>query len=174
MKRIAVGSKNPVKIAAVRNVVSMIWKDSNVIAVDVPSGVGEQPMSDEEAIRGALNRAKASMERTDADVGVGIEGCIVDNEYGMFLSGWTVVTSKRGEIGIGSGNRLLLPEPIASQLRKGKELGPVVDEIVGGTGIKEERGVIGFLTSNMITRVKATEAGLICAMARFLNPGFYE
>ncbi|MHC1566343.1 MAG: DUF84 family protein, partial [Candidatus Syntropharchaeia archaeon] len=37
--RIAVGSKNPVKIKAVKNVLSKFYRDLEVISVEVDSGV---------------------------------------------------------------------------------------------------------------------------------------
>ena len=174
MKTIAIGSKNPVKIAAVRNVALRIWKDVEIVALDVPSGISHQPSSDDEAIQGALNRAKQSLDRTGADLGIGIEGCVVRTNYGTFLSGWAAAISNRGEIGIGSGARLLLPRRIASEIATGKELGPVVDGLVGERNVKQDRGAIGVFTNDLMTRTTATEQSIICALARFLNPQYYE
>ncbi len=172
--KIALGSRNPIKIEAARNVTSIVWKGADFIAIDVSSNVSDQPRSDEEAIRGALNRANASREKTGSDIGIGIEGCIVENEFGMFLSGWAAVVDSSGNVGIGSGIRMLLPERLALQVRGGKELGPLMDEITGQTNLKQQRGVVGILTNNMITRTKATESSIVCALSRFLNPKYYE
>lgn len=172
--RIALGSRNPAKIEAARKVTSAVWKDAELIAIDVPSNVSDQPRSDQEAIRGALNRAKLSREKTGSDIGIGIEGCTVENEFGMFLSGWAVVVDSSGRVGIGSGIRMLLPERLALQVRSGKELGPLTDETTGQTNLKRQRGVVGILTNNMITRINATESSIVCALARFLNPKYYE
>ena len=64
MKKVAVGSKNPVKIEAVRLAFKTAWprKEWAVEGVEVDSGVPDQPMSDEESICGARNRAQRSLE----------------------------------------------------------------------------------------------------------------
>ncbi len=172
--RVAVGSENPVKIAAVKNVILRIWTDTDIVAVKVPPGVSEQPTSDEEAIKGATKRALLSLEKTNADLGIGLEGCTVDTKYGMFVSGWVVVTDKNGEIGLGGGGKLLLPEKIASEVRKGRELGPVVDEFVGGHNIKQKQGAVGVLTNNLVSRTGAFERCVMYALTKFINPQHYE
>lgn len=172
--RIAVGSENPVKISAVKNVVSGIWVDADVVAVKVSPGVSEQPTSDDEAIKGALRRASLSLEKTGADLGIGLEGFTADTKHGMFVSGWVVAINKNGEVGLGGGGKLLLPEKIASEVRKGKELGPAVDKFVGGHNIKQKQGAVGVLTNDLVSRTAAFERCVIYALAKFINPKYYE
>lgn len=174
MKKISVGSKNPVKIAAVENVVKKIWPDAEIIAVEVSSGVSEQPTSDDEAIKGASHRAKLSLQESKADLGIGLEGCTVDTKYGMFLSSWVVVMDRNKKIGISCGGRLLLPEKIAVKVRQGKGLGLVIDEFVGEHNIKQKQGTVGILTNGLITRTSALEKSVTYALAKFINPSYYQ
>lgn len=174
MRTISVGSKNPVKIAAVENVVKKIWPDAEVVAVEVGHGISEQPTSDDEAIEGATNRAKLSLEKTGADLGIGMEGHTIDTKHGMFLSGWVVAVDKKDNMGIGGGNNLLLPEKIASEIRKGRELGPVMDEFTGINNIKQKQGAVGFLTNDLITRTTTVEKSIIYALARFITSDYYK
>ena len=171
--RISVGSKNPVKIAAVKNAVNSLWVNADVVAVAVGSGVSEQPMSDDEAINGAATRARLSLEKADAHLGVGLEGCTIDTMYGMFVTGWAAVVDKTDKIGIGGGGRLLLPEKIASEVRKGKELGPLMDEFTGECNVKQKQGAVGVLTNNLVLRASAFEQCVIYALARFITD-YYE
>lgn len=172
--RISVGSKNPVKIAAVKNAVNSLWSNADVVAVAVWSGVSSQPTSDDEAINGAATRAQLSLEKADADLGVGLEGCTVDTVYGMFVTGWVVVVDKNSNIGIGGGGRLLLPEKIASEIRKGKELGPVMDEFTGEYNVKQKQGAVGVLTNNLVLRTHAFERTVMYALVKFINPDYYQ
>lgn len=172
--RVSVGSKNPVKLASVKNVVKKIWPDAEVVDAEVSSLVRDQPMSNEESIEGALNRANSSLKKTGADIGIGLEGGVYDTKYGMFLSGWVVAADRNGTIGIGGGGGLLLPEKIASELRCGKELGPVMDEFTGEHNIKHKQGTVGVLTNNLIPRTDAFEKSVIFALARFINPEYYD
>ena len=168
------GSENPVKIRGVTNVVKKIWPQAEVIPVDVSPGVSEQPTSDDEAIKGATNRAKLSLQKTGTDIGIGLEGCTLDTVYGMFVSGWVVAVDKKRVTGIGCGGRLLLPEKVASEVRKGRELGPVIDEFVGECNTKQKQGAVGILTNNLVSRTAAFERTVIYALTKFIKPEYYE
>ncbi|MDV3104625.1 DUF84 family protein [Thermococcus waiotapuensis] len=50
--RIAVGSTNPTKVLAVKEVMEVIYGDVEVFGVEVDSGVPDQPVGMEEIIRG--------------------------------------------------------------------------------------------------------------------------
>lgn len=174
MKKIAVGSKNPVKIAAVKRAVKDIWPKAKIVSVEVSHGICEQPTSDDEAIKGAKNRARASLKMAGVDLGIGLEGGVNDTSHGMFLTGWIVVVDKKGNVGVGSGGRLLLPEKIALEIKKGKELGPVMDKFIGGKNIKQKQGAVGIFTNNLITRTEALEKAVVYALAKFISPKYYR
>ena len=172
--KIAVGSKNPVKIKAVENAAKRFWPDAEVIGMEVNHGTSAQPTSDEEAIEGATKRAKMSLQQADADLGFGLEGNTVDTKHGMLLSGWVAVANKQGELGISCCGSLLLPEKIAAEVRNGKELGPASDAFHGTDNIKQKEGTVGILTKGAVTRTKAFEHGAVYALAKFLNPEYYK
>lgn len=76
--RIFVGSINPVKVSAVADLISQypFLAGSTVEGVAVESGVGKQPLSLEETVTGAMNRARALWGQGDKaadDLFVGIE-----------------------------------------------------------------------------------------------------
>jgi len=74
---INVGSKNQVKVGAVKDLISEypLLEGAEVIAVEVSSGVSEQPRSIEETIQGAKNRAINAFK--DCDLSVGHESGII-------------------------------------------------------------------------------------------------
>lgn len=174
MKIISVGSKNPIKIKAVENVVKKLWPEMNILSWDAPSLVSEQPVTDEEAILGATNRAKFALRESGADMAVGLEGCTIDTKYGMFVSHWVVVMDKNGNTGIGAGGKVLLPEKVALEIRKGRELGPVMDDFIGEKNTKQKQGAAGILTGGLIKRTDALEKTLIYALSKFINPHYYK
>ena len=59
--RVAVGSKNPVKLAAVRQAFFRAFPDRPLVCVghDVPSGVSDQPWGHDETEMGARQRASS-------------------------------------------------------------------------------------------------------------------
>jgi len=174
LKKIAIGSLNPVKTRAVENVINKVWPGAEIVCVNVPSGVSDQPISDEESIMGATNRARLALENTNADLGIGLEGGVNDSEHGMFLCSWCVALDKNGVKSVGCGGRLLLPEKIANELRKGKELGPVMDELLNDHNVKQKQGTVGILTNNLVTRTAAFERAVIYALTKFINSKNYE
>ena len=173
--RIAVGSTNPTKVEAARRAAAKVWPEGEVVAVAVPSGVAEQPMSDDETIRGAVNRARNALAAVEgASVGMGVEGGVQDTPHGLFVGGWAAVVDREGCLGIGAGGRVLLPESIARRIRAGEELGPVMDDFSGRRNVKHGEGAIGIFTNGLIERTAALEIALTYALARFITPENYE
>ncbi len=167
--KIIVGSKNPVKIGAVKSASSKTWKDKkiDIIGIEASSKVSEQPRTNEEAIKGALNRAKESISKNKSNLGIGIESCVYENNFGMFVTAWAVAINKKGDIGIGGGGSLLLPDKISKEIKKGKELGPVMDGFTGENDTKKKQGTVGILTNNLIKREESLEKAVIFALSKF-------
>jgi len=172
--KIAVGSTNPVKATAVRQVALQKWPDAEVTAVNVPSGVSEMPMSDAEAISGARNRALAAKTALGADLGIGLEGGVQLADGRLLLCGWVVVVDGNGREGVGGAGRLPLPPIIADRVLAGEELGPVMDDLVAGHNTKQKGGAVGALTAGLVPRADAFALGVAYALAPFVAPEFYE
>lgn len=173
---IAVGTNNKVKIQAVTNACEKIFKKELVIqSVEVSSGVSDQPMSDQESIEGAINRAMAAMGKIQADFGIGLEGGVTEIGDQMFLTGWVAVVHKDGRKGLASSGRILLPQRVAEELKKGeRELGQIIDEISGVVDVKHGLGTGGILTNGLTNRRTSFKNACIEAMARFISPQFFQ
>lgn len=169
MLNIAVGSQNPAKQDAVKTAFSKMGFNIQITGLDVLSGVSPQPMSDEETIQGAINRAKAVLERGPFDYGIGLEGGLAKTSYGTFLCNWGAVVSREGVLGIAGGLRILLPDEVVVGIERGAELGDVIDNWAGGKDIKKKEGTIGILTLGQITRRQMFQDVTICAFSRFHN-----
>ncbi len=171
--KIVVGSTNPVKVAAVRQVAQQQWPEAVVIPVDVATGVSDMPMSDAESLTGAQNRARAALTLTQADLGVGLEGGVNPEAIGLVLHGWVVVVDGNGRTGIGGAGRLPLPEAIARRVLAGEELGPVMDDVLGQTEVRKRGGAVGALTAGLVLREEAFAQGVAYALAPFVAPQLY-
>jgi inosine/xanthosine triphosphatase len=170
----AVGSTNPAKVQAAANVIARVWPAAAIGSVSVESGVRPQPLSDEEAIIGAQNRAINGRAHFDADLGVGIEGNTVDSIHGMFSTAWVAVVDRQGVVGLGAAGRFLLPDWVADAIRNGAELGPLMDEFIGEQNTKQRQGAVGILTGGLLTRGQALETAVALALARFVNSEHYR
>ncbi|KAJ3120490.1 hypothetical protein HK100_012780, partial [Physocladia obscura] len=94
---VAVGTTNKAKVSAVTEAVNNLFpgQEITVHGVSVLSGVRNQPMSDEETIEGATNRANRAFAVVEnADFGVGVEGGIHKIGDRYFDGGWIVVVDK--------------------------------------------------------------------------------
>jgi len=161
--RIAIGSHNPVKIAATRNVMLKIFPQVKIIPVEVDSKVSRSPRSDEEAIAGARARGKQAFYLTNAELGVGLEGgaTTIDGKY--MTAGWAAIFNG-DRYCLGGGGHLLLPPAVEHKIkRERKELGDAMDELTGGENTKQKMGAIGILTKGLSNRQRAYECILVHA-----------
>lgn len=164
--QVGVGSRNPVKLAATERAFDSIAEPARVEAVDVDSGVSEQPIGDEETIQGAKNRARAAIQ--GYDIGVGIEGGVAEGPGGWFLIMWAAATDG-SRVDIGCGPRIRLPGEIVAQVRAGRELGPVMDEEIGQSNVARNQGAAGALTGGIIDRESALRHALAGALGPFVT-----
>ncbi|WP_336511353.1 DUF84 family protein [[Bacillus] enclensis] len=152
MLKIAIGTQNKAKVQAIEKGFQGRFDDVSFQCLKTESNVSEQPFSDQETIEGALNRAKNVLRMTDADIGIGLEGGVTETFYGMFLINWGSLVDRNGNEIIAGGARISLPEEIADGLRKGRELGPLMDEFTSKTGIRQNEGAVGVFTDGIVTR----------------------
>ncbi|WP_221566438.1 DUF84 family protein [Alkalihalobacillus sp. TS-13] len=146
---VAIGSKNPAKVQAVESVVETLnWQ---VEGIKVPSQVSAQPFSDAETRKGAVNRAKACVD-SGFELGIGLEGGVVDTPDGLFLCNWGALVTEAQITYVASGAKILLPKEISEPVRSGIELGDVMAEYTNKRDVRTQEGAIGVFTDGWITR----------------------
>ncbi|BCB05314.1 DUF84 family protein [Bacillus sp. KH172YL63] len=150
--KIAIGTQNPAKVQAIQKAFSQLYEQAEFEALQAESHVSEQPLSDEETIEGALNRARGVLESTGSEIGIGLEGGVSDSTDGMILCNWGALVDSNGNEIIAGGARIPLPEEISAKIQEGYELGPLMDDYTKRTGISKKEGAIGVFTNDLITR----------------------
>jgi len=174
-RSIAVGSTNPVKLGAVRAVLGVVAPSAKIESIAVASTVPDQPFGDDETIRGALARAAAAREALNADIGVGIEGGVVEQPDGsMRTCAWAAIVDAHGTSGVGGSLAMSLPAEVAAMIRDGVELGVAMDRLVGQRDTKRGRGAVGILTGGLVDRQRAYEVLVAYALAPFMTRDFYD
>lgn len=172
--RVAVGSMNPVKIAAVRAVVARLDPTAVVLGSNVDSGVPAQPFGDVETQQGAEARARAALVLLGASLAVGLEGGVVDLPDGsMRTCAWAVAIDPTGTVGIGGSLAISLPAVVAIRVRAGEELGHAMDAVANTVGTKHGLGAVGILTAGLIDRQRAYESLVTYALAPWLAPDYF-
>ncbi|EJG0185741.1 inosine/xanthosine triphosphatase [Vibrio parahaemolyticus] len=170
-QKVVIASLNPAKINAVKSTFQSVFPQQafEFVGISVPSEVADQPMTNEETHRGAVNRVKnAKVEMPTADFYVGLEAGIEGN----VTFAWMVIESDthRGESRSAS---LMLPPEVLAQLADANELGDVMDKVFGTENIKQKGGAISLLTQNQLTRSSVYHQALILALIPFTNPDHF-
>lgn len=181
------------KVEAVREALALYsaslgeGMEFDLAAVEVPSGVRHTPLSREEMMAGARQRAEELVRIGRAQnqtwrYFVGLEGGLdvilddaAENGRRVFLENWVYVTDGNGRGAFGQSGAVVLPEALAKiVVDDGVELAEAVDAFAGGRGIRDAQGAWGVLTRNMITRQDAFRVAAINAFAPFFNRAVYE
>lgn len=175
-KKIIIASENPVKINAALEGFKLVFPKHNFEArgLSVSSGVSDQPSTERETLRGAINRADNAFKKdSSANFWTGMEGGIVDKNNEMTTFAWIVIKSNLGQISKTRTGNILVPPKIADLVRQGKELGHATDAIIGTSNIKQKSGIVGMLTNNLISRTDFYIHTIILGLAPFNNPELY-
>lgn len=144
-KKLFVGTKNKAKISAVIEV----FKDFDIIAMDTESGVKKQPLSEEETITGAKNRALSF----DSGYRLGLEAGVTKICENYFLINFGVLVTPDNEIFYGGGTYLPLPKEVGMKLYNSDiELKELMEEYTNIKNINQLGGAISVFTNNLVTR----------------------
>ncbi len=171
MQSIVVASTNPVKIQAALNGFQTMFPEHEWCAdgISVPSGVSAQPMTSQETLQGAANRAANAREQIpEADYWVGIEGGVDEVAGQMEVFAWIVVLS-RTRSGMSRTASFYLPQEVKRLVQQGMELGDADDIVFGRSNSKQQNGSVGLLTGDIVTRLDYYEHAVILALIPFKN-----
>lgn len=176
MKKIIIASKNPVKINSVKSGFNKMFPDEifEFEGFTFPSSVSDQPLTNEETILGAINRAENALNSIPlADYWVGIEGGIekIDSEMEAFA--WVVIKD-RTITGKARTGTFFLPPKVIALINAGKELGEADDIVFGHSNSKQDMGAVGILTHNLIDRTQYYSEAVILALIPFRNKEIFS
>lgn len=175
--RVAVGSTNPVKIKAVRNVLGELFRNLRVEGVNVGPEIPPQPIGQETIIKGAIDRARHALSAGGFDIGVGIEAGLVpiaQVNSGFVDMQWCAIVDKCGRVTLGHGAGFEYPPAVIDEvLEKNVEVGKIMERLTGIKQIGKRMGTIGYLSHGKLDRVRLTEQAVLMAMLPRLNPELY-
>ncbi len=204
---VAVGSIRRPKVNAVMEALNSVravcdfLPSFDVVGIEVPSGVRHTPLSREDLMAGARQRAEALVQMARANnerwkYFVGLEGGLdviagldaipsldvvpdldvvseASNRW-VFLESWAYVTDGEGRGSFGQSGAVLVPEALAETVvDDGVELSQAIDAFAGGHNIRDAEGAWGILTRNLVTRQDSFRAAVINAFAPFFNRELY-
>lgn len=163
--RVAVGSTNPVKVGAVKNIFTQIFGYVEVEAIEPDLDLEKQP-KERSTVEGAMRRARFAIESACSDFGVGIEAGLFLNEHiGRQLDvQYCAVVDASGNMTVGHGPGFQYPPAVLEAVAKGEAVGDVMARITGIEGIGRKSGSIGYLTDGMMDRTSLTEIAVLMSL----------
>lgn len=204
---VAVGSTRRPKLNAVTEALASIrdrFEDSQefeVVGMEVASGVRHTPLTREDLMAGARQRAEtlARVARESAHAWkyfVGLEGGFdviqgldampsldvmpeLDvvreaQQRWVFLESWAYVADDAGRGAFGRSGSVMVPEALAERVvDDGVELSEAIDAFANGHNIRDAEGAWGILTANLTTRQESFRLAVVNAFAPFFNLAIY-
>ena len=173
--KVAVGSRNPVKVNATKNVLDKIYGEVEAVSIDADSRVPDQPFGIDQTIEGAINRAKNAYS-DEFDISVGIESGLMETPNSLTgyidLQWCAVFDGDKITLGVSSGFEY--PPTVIEEVLNGKEVGDVMDEVTGVTNLGQKTGAVSHLSKGMLDRTENTEQCVLTAMIPRMNEEIYN
>lgn len=172
--KIAVGSVNPSKVDAVKEILKLYSSlaEAEVVGLNVASGVSDQPKTSQEIIEGAVNRAKNAYLHTRCDYGVGLESGLLEYPLAGHME-FTVCAIYDGQdYHFGFSPAFKCPETVCQIMQQENvnlndacyKAGLTADPEIG-----KSEGIIGILTKGRKTRKDYTKDAIIMALIHIEN-----
>lgn len=169
--RIAAGTTNPAKLKAINSAAISVLREVLVDSLEVDSGVPAQPWGDDQTAWGALCRARGAIADLGAGYGIGIESGLVDGPGGrVYVVSWAAAVDRSGRAGYGASERFPVPASLQDRLRQGAELGPLLDELLGQSGLAGREGAVSIFTAGRRDRADVLSIAVLHALIALLEP----
>ncbi len=132
MNTIILGTTSDAKLDIVKGVVKDIY---TVVAVNVDSGVSDQPLDEATAIQGAVNRAKQAIRQAvqGYEFSIGLEGGLSSIGGIYYLVCVSAIVDREDNVYIGISNKLPLPKEVSERVLRGEHFGEVIREFMKNT-----------------------------------------
>ena len=177
--KIAIWTLRESKIQAIKEAIKACpyfsQKEIEYISKKVSSDVSDMPLSLEETMKGAQNRARNLKNIwVEADFYVGLEWGTFKVSDRTFLLGVVYVENSAWEGHFGLSPAIEVPKKIEKMLyEEGKELGPIMEELSGVVDIRSKNGSMWAWSDDMLTRTQQFAMAFQAAISPFYN-SFYK
>lgn len=177
--KINIGSKNNVKIEAVREVIQDydILSDMEVEGRDVESGISEQPINIDETIQGAINRARNAYD--GCEYSFGIEDGLIQVQHTktgyMNICACVIYDGQKNHLGLSSAFEY--PRAVIKLvLEKEMDISQAFNKagITKNTKIGSDIGAIGILTHGRLIRKDYTKQAIMMALIHLENAKLFD
>ncbi len=176
--KINVGSKNDVKVQAVRESIRdyKFLSSAAVSGIDVRSEISEQPKTLEETIRGARNRARNAFQNCDYSFGLedGLMQVPTAETGYMNICACVIYDSRNYHLGLSSAFEYP-PEVTRLVFEEELDINQAFHRIclTKNPKVGSTEGAIGILTHGRLPRKEYTKQAIVTALIHLENSGGY-
>jgi inosine/xanthosine triphosphatase len=172
---IAIGSRNRAKTEGVRRAFEHFLLDVEFKELDVTTMVKSQPMSMDETVKGARQRAELAITKEGADFGVGVEAGLAELVEGFFLNVQiAAIADTADHLSFGCSSGFPIPTRFVERLKQNREeLDRYTHELAGAKKVREEEGIVYRLSGGRLSRVEMTEQCVSMALIPWMNAKLY-
>jgi len=172
--KIVVWTKNPAKIKAIEESLErVIYLEDDkieIIPLSVSSDVSDMPISMEENIQWAKNRAFNCSKEVEADLYVWMEWWTTLINDKVFLFWVVYIINSEWKENFGISNMIEVPEYFRKKIYdEWKELWPILVEATKEEDASKKWWAFGHWTDNMLTRTDQFVLAFISAIVPFYN-----
>ena len=167
------------KVREVEEVFRRFFPGSIVRGVEVESSVPPQPLSMDQTVKGAVNRAVRALRSVKgAEYGVGVEAGLI--EFKPSITGYLdvqlcAIVDLSGRLTLGTSSGFEFPPEVVRAVISGevRESEVVFERISGISGIGSKMGAIGYLTRGYVSRLDLTIQAVTSALIPRINEELY-
>jgi len=172
---VVIGSRNRAKTQGVRRAFKHFLKDVEFKELDVTALVKIQPMSMDQTVKGAKQRAELAIKSQGAGFGVGVEAGLVELPEGFFLNVQiAAIADTENHLSFGCSSGFPIPTRFVERLKQNsEELDRYTHELAGAKKVREEEGIVYRLSGGRMSRVEMTEQCVSMALIPWLNGKLY-
>ncbi len=176
--RVNVGSKNDVKVNAVKEILLNynLFLNSEVIGVEVSSNISEQPKSLKETIQGAMNRAKNSFQNCEYSFGIEVGLMEVPNTKTGYMGVCCCVIFDGKNYHTGLSSAFEYPKEVVKLIfNNGLDAAQAFHKtgLTKNTRLGAYEGAIGLLTNGRLIRKEFTKQAITNALIHLENPELF-
>lgn len=172
--KIAIGTKAAPKLAAIEEWIKRCpyfdWIEVELIPMDVESGIGDMPLSQEENMTWARNRAINCKAKIEADFYIWMEGWATMIWEKAYLFWVVYIMDNSGEWHFGFSNHMEIPEIFRKRIYDNLEdLGPVLSEITWIEWASKKTWAFWAWSDDLLTRKEQFLLAFLSAIPAFYN-----
>ncbi len=145
-------------------------------STEAESCVSDMPVTLQETIAGATNRAKYAFHvvGNETVISLGVEGGLFEEMGKVFLQSWSCAYDGKN-FHLGSSGAIELPKELSQDVMvNGVELSIAIDRFSTQQDVRNRQGTFGILTDDLFTREDSFEMSSLFSLIPFFNPKRYS